>query len=190
MTDIDILLEWEKHGRVDPVPHLVKELCVKEYAGRFGCKVLVESGSYRGEMIAACKDCFDAIYSIELSEHYWGKCCERFECSNHISLCWGDSREHLPGIIEGLTDKAIFWLDGHYSGGVTALPDDGCITPVLDEVRIALSDERFRHVVLIDDARCFDVEAGWPHRVGLIECVRRYSPDADIAVVDDIVRII
>jgi len=168
---------------------LVKELTVKGYEARHGCKVLVESGSYRGEMIGACRYDFDEIYSIELSQHYFDKCCERYGDVENVHLVLGDSAKCMAGIVAGLGGKAIFWLDGHWSGGATVKADDGVVTPVLDELTMVLGDGRFRHVVLIDDAREFGKTDGWPSRNELIDHILKLRGDAVIDVIDDIVRV-
>ena len=56
---------WRLRGRPLRVPHLVKQRAVLEYARRFGLLTLVETGTYYGEMVAATRNYFRRIYSIE-----------------------------------------------------------------------------------------------------------------------------
>jgi hypothetical protein len=48
----------------------------------------------------------------------------------------------------------LFWLDGHFCGGVSAHGDKG--TPILEELNLILSHRVKEHVILIDDARLFN----------------------------------
>ena len=66
----------------------------------------------------------------------------------------------LPQVIKELTAPALFFLDGHYSGDITARGDKE--TPVLEELGALLSDGRFEHVVVVDDARCFTGQNDYP----------------------------
>ena len=56
---------WKLRGEPVRSPHLVKQRTVLEYAQRYGLRVLVETGTYYGEMVAAMKDRFEEIYSVE-----------------------------------------------------------------------------------------------------------------------------
>src|SRR3990172_11351593 len=47
------LLAWEKRGRTDPRPHLLKQSEVKEYAERLQLRTLIETGTYVVAMISA-----------------------------------------------------------------------------------------------------------------------------------------
>src|SRR5258706_16154496 len=60
--------KWESAGRPIPPPDAVKQKVVREYAERFRIKLLVETGTYLGDMINAVKDVFSVIHSIELDK--------------------------------------------------------------------------------------------------------------------------
>ena len=46
------------------------------------------------------------------------------------------------------------------------------------------------HVILIDDARCFGADSGYPDIPQVEEMARRLFPDSTFAVADDIIRIV
>src|SRR5947209_1453118 len=46
---------WQLRGQPIRSPHLLKQRTVRDYARRYGLRVLVESGTYYGEMVAAMK---------------------------------------------------------------------------------------------------------------------------------------
>ena len=86
-----------------------------------------------------------------------------------------------------LDRPALFWLDGHYSAGITARGDRD--TPVLDELRHILSAQEARHVIVIDDAREFGVDPGYPTAEELTAFIRSMRPSARINIEDDSIRI-
>src|ERR1019366_7332982 len=61
------LLLWKTIGGANP-PHGVKAQCLRKFGKTYNLQYLVETGTYRGDMIAALKDDFKEIYSIELAE--------------------------------------------------------------------------------------------------------------------------
>jgi hypothetical protein len=111
----------------------------------------------------------------------------RFRGDDRVAVVEGDSGSVLPGVLDGLHGPALFWLDGHWSGGETARGD--LDTPVRAEIEAVLR-HRSDHVLLIDDARCFDGTGGYPALGELIELVTELSPRARVAVKDDIVRVL
>ena len=103
----------------------------------------METGTYYGDMIAAMMPQFDAIYSIELSDELYDRARRRFRGSDKVTLIHGDSAVELAAIVRGLDRPALFWLDGHYSGGETA--KGATETPVLAELEQILgADARER----------------------------------------------
>ena len=180
------LVEWEKNGKPVPPPHLVKQLTVQSYSERFNLKILVETGTYYGEMVEAMKDVFDRIYSIELSKELYERAKKRFIKVQHVELICGDSGIKLGSVMSKLHQPALFWLDGHYSGGDTEKGDKN--TPILEELNHIL-DSLDRHVILIDDARSFGIEPDYPSIQELVDYVKSRRPDLDIVIQDDIIRI-
>jgi hypothetical protein len=81
----------------------------------------------------------------------------------------------------------LFWLDGHYSGGITAKgPLD---TPIVKELDSILNHSVTGHVILIDDARCFVGENDYPTIDELREILHTERPRWVFEVKDDIIRI-
>lgn len=78
-----------------------------------------------------------------------------------MEILYDDSGKLMPTIVTGLSSPALFWLDGHYSGGVTARGD--METPVSAELQAILASPIAGHVILIDDVRCFDGSHDYPH---------------------------
>jgi hypothetical protein len=184
---LDPLEEWERQGRPVPPPHIVKQNVLRRYAEQYHLTVFVETGTYRGDMVAAMKPLFHKIYSIELSDKLFAEAKRRFEQDPHIELIHGDSGQELGGIIGRIDRPALFWLDGHYSAGDTARGDRD--TPIHDELEQILRAPDLGHVIIIDDARCFGSDPAYPTIEALSEHVLSRRPRAGIAVADDSIRI-
>ena len=173
-------------GAEGSIPHVVKRRIVRQYARRFGLRTLVETGTHIGHMVAAMRKEFEDIYSIELGRQLYERACARFDGEKAVHLYCGDSASVLPPIIAGLRTPALFWLDAHYSGGVTARGDID--TPIVAELQRILGSGRMPHVVLIDDARSFQGTAGYPTPEGLRHLVAELRPDYEMTIMQDVIR--
>ena len=104
---------WLRGGRQTPLPHLVKQMAVREYAQKHDLHVLVETGTWLGHMVNAVKDLFDEIYSIEIVEKLYQRAKRKFSRHQHITVLHGDSAQVLPAVLERVNQPCLFWLDGH-----------------------------------------------------------------------------
>jgi hypothetical protein len=181
------LVEWEQQGRPSPPPHIVKQNTVRAYQERFGIDALVETGTYLGDMVDAMRGQFKKIYSIELSNRLHQKALERFKDDADIHLFQGDSADRLKEIVSALSSPALFWLDGHYSGGITAMGPKEC--PVREELAIIFASD-LAHVILIDDARMFNGTHDYPDMQELTAIVQTTRNPYSIETSDDIIRVI
>jgi hypothetical protein len=181
------LVRWVKNGRVGPTPHLIKQAIIKEYAKEFNISILVETGTFMGDMVSAMKQEFVTIISIELSNNLYKRAMKRFSSISHIQIVRGDSAKVLPNILTSITEPALFWLDAHYSAGFTEKGDSE--TPIKRELDCILKHPISNHVILIDDARCFTGQNDYPSLVELKKIVETNRPHFDIQVKEDIIRI-
>jgi hypothetical protein len=139
----------------------VKRNILRKLAHAHGARIFVETGTLYGETLSALRDSFDKLYSIELSKELYQRALRRFAGDAKIRLLQGDSGDMLADLVKQVDRPALFWLDGHYSGGPTALGRE--VTPVLRELeQIALVPSRKDHLVVVDDARLFDGTGGYP----------------------------
>lgn len=96
-----------------------------------------------------------------LGDYYYNAAKRRLVRCENVKLYQGDSGKLIIEIVSKLQSPALFWLDGHYSGGVTALGE--LETPVNAELQAILASPITGHVILIDDVRCFDGTHDYPH---------------------------
>ena len=179
--------KWKNDGKPVPPPHIIKQRALVSYAEKFGLKIMIETGTFYGDMVDATKENFEQIYSIELSEELFERARVRFKGDGHIKLIHGDSGVELKKLMNNINQPALFWLDGHYSAGVTARGDKD--TPINEELSHILSANDLGHVIIIDDARCFGVDPAYPSIEELTSFVRGKRLNIDIAVQDDSIRI-
>jgi hypothetical protein len=180
-------IRWRLRGRTAPAPPHVKRRIVRQLTRRSAARTFVETGTYRGDTIAAVSRDVDRVISIELDERLASAAIRRFRDRSNISILTGDSGEVLPRVVEELHEPALFWLDGHFSGGVTAL--GAHVTPIEQELDAILDASRPPHLVLVDDIRLFDGTDGYPPLERIRELVAARRPGTVVEVADDIARI-
>lgn len=178
--------EWERNGRPSPPPHIVKQKAIEEYGKKYGIDILVETGTYLGDMVEAKRNDFKKIYSIELSEKLFHKAVKRFKNYPHIKILQGDSGVVLNKLMLELDKPALFWLDGHYSGGITALGAKEC--PVPEELEIILQNS-LSHIILIDDARLFDGTHDYPTIEEIKNIIASNDKNYALEIDTDIIRL-
>jgi hypothetical protein len=178
---------WDFKGYPIPPPRNVKQKIVKAYGEQFNLKLLIETGTYLGDMIDATRKSFNEIYSIELSDSLYEKAKKRFSKFPHIQLLHGDSSLVLPTVLSSINQPCLFWLDAHYSGGITSKKI--LESPIIEEMSCIMQHPILDHVVLIDDARCFVGLGGYPSIDELRKLVSQYRPDWVLEVNNDIIRI-
>jgi hypothetical protein len=181
------LAEWEKNGRPLPPPHIVKQMAIEEFRGKFQINILVETGTYLGDMVEAQLTKFKKIYSIELSQKLFNRAKKRFKDQSHVTILQGDSGVVLYKLINEINEPALFWLDGHYSGGITAKAEKEC--PVPEELERILKSS-LSHIVLIDDARLFNGTQDYPTIEEIKNMIEKSGNSYSLEVKDDIIRII
>jgi len=185
--DRKALRSWEKIGRSSPPPHVVKEHLIRDYAGTFNTGILIETGTYLGDMVYAMRKSFSKILSFELDQSLYEQARRRFAADRHIEIIHGDSGQLLPQYLTNINERCLFWLDGHYSGGITARGE--LDTPIKRELEHIFAHAIADHVILIDDARCFTGQNDYPTLDELRELVSERTQGWQFSVEDDVVRI-
>jgi len=112
----------------------------------------VETGTYEGNTTIWANEVFKKVYTIENSKILYDKLESKHKKFPNIKWLFGNSIDHLPGIIEEIgNNKCVFWLDAHYScDNITG----GKMTthPLIGELRIVLNAPT-QHIIFIDDFR-------------------------------------
>lgn len=171
-----------------PLPAFVKRSILKANFLKYGLKTLVETGTQYGDTPWLFRDDLNEIWSIELSPQLAELARHRFRKYPHIHIVQGDSSDRLPEIILRLEGPTLFWLDGHYSSGLTARGVLDC--PIYAELQAIFSKCKQPWVILIDDARSFGTEKDYPSLIELQAFVAHALPAASFNVTNDIIAIL
>ena len=174
-----------RRSPVVPPPHVIKVRTVREHAERYGLRVLIETGTFEGEMVRKCRGAFTRLYTIELDPTFAASAAGRLAQWPHIEVLTGDSARQLPALLRRVREPALFWLDGHYSGGATARGASD--TPLVEELEAIAAHGVRGHVILIDDARCLGA-GDYPSLEAITRLARGVPGIERVEVAEDIVR--
>lgn len=177
---------WKVRGEPRRIPHLLKQRTVLEYARTYRLTTLVETGTYYGEMIAAVGGHFQRIYSIELDARLAKLAQQRFRGNARVEIIEGDSQKVVPRLLQQINERCLWWLDAGYCGWIGELGNPNRLGSELNSI---LSDRRFPHIVLMDDADGVNGEGGSPKLDELIGSIQSNYPDRQVEVVRNIIRI-
>jgi len=177
---------WKLQGAPIPPPHAIKQYHVLKSARKYNIKTFIETGTYKGEMINGVKEFFTEIYTIELDEKLYKDAQEKFINTKHIQIILGDSALMLEDLCLLVKAPVLYWLDGHYSGGITA--KGNTITPIMQELKY-IAKRTQADIILIDDARLFNGKDEYPDINALLQFIRTNFPNASITIGDDIISI-
>jgi hypothetical protein len=181
------LRAWHKRGCPVPPPHVIKQQTIKHYAEDYKLDLFVETGTCLGDMVEAVKRDFERVYSIEVDEELFQRARHRFRKDRHVVVMQGNSARLLKHVVKQIDRSTLFWLDAHYSGGVTAKGKTD--TPILEELECLFDAADLRHVIIIDDARCFGNDRGYPTIEKLTTFVTSWKPLLDVSVKNDMIII-
>jgi len=167
-------------------PYFPKEICLK-LASIADANIFIETGTHYGGTTKWAADHFHKVHTIELSEYLYNHTKDELISKGNILPYLGDSRFILPQILKAENTNIVFWLDGHYSGGITDGAEDPC--PLLDELN-AISPRDNDDVVIIDDARLCGKAGGFPPIAEIHKLVIKSKNKKHILVCDDQIYIL
>lgn len=120
---------------------------------RFKNNVLVESGTLLGDGIADALDSgYTKVISFEVAPDLVKSCRNRFKDNPNVQVV-EDTSANLYEYIKDIKEPITFWLDGHWSQGITSYKDVYC--PVLLELEQISKHPIKTHTILVDDVRLF-----------------------------------
>jgi hypothetical protein len=177
--------QWELNGCPNPPPHIVKQEIILDHATKFNCKVFIETGTYLGDTVFSQKNNFDRIISIELAKKLYTWATTRFKNDSQIEIFNGNSGDLLHEIMPKISSRTLLWLDGHFSGGITARGKTE--SPIFNELDAVFENNALQHIILIDDARLFIGKRDYPTMEELNVYVKAKSPSYSITTKNDII---
>jgi hypothetical protein len=115
----------------------------------------IETGTLSGNTTFALEPYFDKIYTIEFSEKYYNNTKNKYS-GNKINFILGDSSIVFKSLLPTISDKCIFFLDGHWSSGDTGHSEKDC--PLNEEITHINNLFQNEAIIIIDDFRLFGLD--------------------------------
>jgi len=165
-----------------------------ELAKLNNCSVFIETGTFHGKTTRWASNYFQKVHTIEKAESLFILHKDNLSRIKNVKPYLGDSKDILTKIVSSLgSDRALYWLDGHWSGGETAGEDNEC--PLLEE--IASISNRAEDIILIDDARLFlcappepHDPAQWPTIPDILKTLEKSGLEHFMQIIDDVIFIV
>lgn len=147
------LRKWADRDYAAPSPPHVKRKVLLRNG--MPCETWVETGTYLGSTTQVLSLKAKFVYSIEPEPELFSNAKERFSKHSNVEIIFGTSEACIEGVLEKISGDVSFWLDGHYSAGITYKGD--LDTPIaLELATIEKAIGRLgKVVIMIDDVRCF-----------------------------------
>jgi hypothetical protein len=148
------LKSWGKRAYNSPSPHFIKQSCILRNS--YKNSTWVETGTFLGQTTQLISQHCKFVYSIEPEPTLFKNAYEYFRQYDNVEIINGLSEKIFPDLLPKINGDVNFWLDGHYSAGITFKgPKD---TPILEELSCIKDNlKHFNKVcILIDDVRCFN----------------------------------
>lgn len=170
-------LHWHARKYDSPSPHFVKQSCLLRNG--FPSATWIETGTYLGQTTQLLSKNASKVYSIEPEPKLFARARNFFRNYSNVEILSGTSEDVFPILLPRIGGDVNFWLDGHYSAGITFKGQQD--TPILDELDcISRNINHFSKVcVLVDDIRCFNPRlpeyASYPSVDKLVEWANKHQ---------------
>jgi hypothetical protein len=132
-----------------PIDNVFLKLLKDDYT-QYNC--FIETGTLHGDTTFALEPHFNKLYTIEFSEKYYNITKNRYS-GNKINFILGDSAVIFESLLPNITDKCIFFLDGHCCGGDSGRSQKDC--PLDEEITHINNLFTNDAIIIIDDFRLF-----------------------------------
>ena len=148
----EICLNWVCNAKcAPPPPHFIKLATLLRHSLKDS--TWIETGTYLGETAIFLAKFSCHVHTIEPSEECIKIASPKLAKFKNITIHKGSSEQCLDKVLSSVKGKVCFWLDGHYSLGITYKGKNE--TPIKYELSII---EKYinkidEFIVLVDDIR-------------------------------------
>ena len=155
----------------------------------FRYRNFIETGTYKGATSIWASSLFEEVFTIEVNPELSSQAVMNANGQSNIRFIHGDSSTELKIVSESLQGTSMYWLDGHWCGGVEKLTDE---CPLMDELNAIKINEQ--DIILIDDARFFmgivpapHNPEEWPRIDEVIRVLKLKYPNHQVIIEYDII---
>lgn len=167
----------------------IPKAIVKRLVERVDVPILVETGTYKGETAFWAASVFNEVHTIELIEEISKSTQNDPSCPKNVNFYIGDSANVLQEVLKKVNQRALFWLDGHWSPFVHEV-ERQC--PLLEELQ-AISKKQ-DSIIFIDDATAFygpmpppHKAEQWPSLEKIFVTIKELFPSHRFTIMDDVI---
>jgi hypothetical protein len=153
LRNLQSWVQWQQRRYEAPSPLFIKRAVLLRNG--HPDSTWIETGTYLGETTRFLAKRSQFVHSLEPEPTLFANAKELFKNAGNVRIINGTSETVLPGLLPAISGSVNFWLDGHYSAGITYKGSQD--TPIADELScIARNLAHLNQVcVLIDDVRLF-----------------------------------
>jgi hypothetical protein len=154
---------------------------LRALAHKTQAKTFVETGTFLGNTTRRLSGSFNRIVTIELDDDLFRQASAYLKPYKNVECLKGDASKLLPQVMQRSdVTEAVIFLDGHFSGGVTAHGD--VAEPACEEIETLGKFKQKVSGIVVDDFREFG-NGTWPKRSTLIAAVESHlGPEFDFTV--------
>jgi hypothetical protein len=140
---------------------------IRKVQRRTGARMLLETGTLIGTTSRRCAPHFEKVFTIELSPELAKRATANLQAFPHVQVIQGDAQREVKRLLatDTIQDCLVF-LDGHFSGGITALGEEP--EPAVNILRDIAEHSQIIRAVIVDDFRDFGTQPGWPAKWELV----------------------
>jgi hypothetical protein len=139
------------------MPPLEKDFFVKNFGETTlftDYPVFIETGTYMGETTYNMSKLFNEVHTIEINKKLYERTKGNMQNKvNNVKFHLGDSSILMSLLCDKIKQPALFFLDGHWSGGITGKGNKDC--PLMEELDSIMHKFTNNAVLIIDDCRLF-----------------------------------
>jgi hypothetical protein len=163
-------------------PHsFLKFVTIKHVCRLTQSLTFIETGTYLGGTAYRCAKIFKSVYTIELDPLLVQKAASNLAGCSNVKVIHGEAVAQLGLLFDtGSIDRAVVFLDGHFSGGDTAHGE--IAEPALQELQILSANRNRVNAIIIDDFRNFGVEPGHPKKSELFRSIETGFPQTEFTL--------
>jgi len=155
---------------------------IRALAHKTNSRVFIEAGTFLGNTAMRCSRNFERVITMELDPSLFRQAKVYLSRRRNVLCLEGDALKLFPSVLE-MADvgDALVFLDGHFSGGVTAHGE--LAEPACEEIAVLAGYRAKINAMIIDDFRCFGRDKGWPRRSTLLETIEdSFGDDFDYTI--------